>query len=483
MKRLSKLFAILLAFVMVAGTLTACGGDEKAKDTTKETADDATEKNEGADQEEKKEDIKESSKEEKVDEIYFLNFKPEIAEVYNQIAADYEAETGIKVKVVTAASGTYEQTLKSEVAKSDPPTIFQINGPVGYESWKEYCLDLKDTDLYSYLTDKSLAVTSGDGVYGIPYVVEGYGIIYNNAIMEKYFALAGKGTDITSMDQVNNFATLKAVVEDMTAHKDELGIKGVFASTSLGAGEQWRWQTHLANLPLYYEFKDNTAYDSTILAGLAANEIEFKYADNFRNIFDLYVNNSSTQKGLLGSKTVNDSMAEFALGQAAFVQNGNWAWSQINGVEGNVVSEEDIKFLPIYTGVAGEEKQGLCIGTENYFAINSKVSEAKQQASIAFLEWLFSSEKGKDYVTNQLGFIAPFNTFKEDEKPADPLAREVLSWMEKDVESVTWTFAAFPSEEFKNAFGDALLEYVQDSKTWDEVVTIVKDSWKSERAK
>ena len=483
MKRLSKLFAILLAFVMVAGTLTACGGDEKAKDTTKETADDATEKNEGADQEEKKEDIKESSKEEKVDEIYFLNFKPEIAEVYNQIAADYEAETGIKVKVVTAASGTYEQTLKSEVAKSDPPTIFQINGPVGYESWKEYCLDLKDTDLYSYLTDKSLAVTSGDGVYGIPYVVEGYGIIYNNAIMEKYFALANKGTDITSMDQVNNFATLKAVVEDMTAHKDELGIKGVFASTSLGAGEQWRWQTHLANLPLYYEFKDNTAYDSTILAGLAANEIEFKYADNFRNIFDLYVNNSSTQKGLLGSKTVNDSMAEFALGQAAFVQNGNWAWSQINGVEGNVVSEEDIKFLPIYTGVAGEEKQGLCIGTENYFAINSKVSEAKQQASIAFLEWLFSSEKGKDYVTNQLGFIAPFNTFKEDEKPADPLAREVLSWMEKDVESVTWTFAAFPSEEFKNAFGDALLEYVQDSKTWDEVVTIVKDSWKSERAK
>ena len=483
MKRLSKLFAILLAFVMVAGTLTACGGDEKAKDTTKETADDATEKNEGADQEEKKEDIKESSKEEKVDEIYFLNFKPEIAEVYNQIAADYEAETGIKVKVVTAASGTYEQTLKSEVAKSDSPTIFQINGPVGYESWKDYCLDLKATNLYSYLTDKSLAVTSGDGVYGIPYVVEGYGIIYNNAIMEKYFALANKGTDITSMDQVNNFATLKAVVEDMTAHKDELGIKGVFASTSLGAGEQWRWQTHLANLPLYYEFKDNTAYDSTILAGLAANEIEFKYADNFRNIFDLYVNNSSTQKGLLGSKTVNDSMAEFALGQAAFVQNGNWAWSQINGVEGNVVSEEDIKFLPIYTGVAGEEKQGLCIGTENYFAINSKVSEAKQQASIAFLEWLFSSDKGKDYVTNQLGFIAPFNTFKEDEKPADPLAREVLSWMEKDVESVTWTFATFPSEEFKNAFGDALLEYVQDSKTWDEVVTIVKDSWKSERAK
>ena len=481
MKKTSKLLAILCALMLMAASLTACSGEGKTKDTgstpEKKTEETNTDK--------KKEDTSDSASEDvdEVDEIYFLNFKPEIAEVYNQISADYEAETGIKVKVVTAASGTYEQTLKSEVAKSDPPTIFQINGPVGYEAWKDYCLDLKDTDFYSYLSDKSLAVTSGDGVYGIPYVVEGYGIIYNNAIMEKYFALEDKATDVTSMDQVNNFATLKSVVEDMTAHADDLGIKGVFASTSLGAGEQWRWQTHLANMPLFYEFKDNTAYDNSVLAGLAADEIQFTYADNFRNIFDLYTNNSSTQKGLLGSKSVNDSMAEFALGQAAMVQNGNWAWSQINDVAGNVVAAEDIKFLPIYTGVSGEEKQGLCVGTGNYFAINSKVSPAKQQASIEFLEWLFSSEKGKDYVTNQLGFIAPFTTFNDDEKPTDPLAREVLTWMEKDVESVAWTIAAFPSEEFKNYFGDALLEYVQDSKTWDDVVTIVKDSWKSERAK
>ncbi len=478
MKKISKVFAILLALMMIVGSFAACGKKEAAQDPAESTpaakTQDTAEATPAAD----------TAKEEKVDEIYFLNFKPEIAEVYNQIAADYEAETGVKVKVVTAASGTYEQTLKSEVAKSDPPTIFQINGPVGYESWKDYCANLKDTQLYSYLSDKSLAVTSGDGVYGIPYVVEGYGIIYNNAIMQKYFALTNRATTVASMDEVNNFATLKAVVEDMTAHKADLGIEGVFASTSLSAGEQWRWQTHLANLPLYYEFKDNTAFDNTVLAGLASNEIQFKYGDNYRNIFDLYVNNSASKKGLLGSKTVNDSMAEFALGQCAMVQNGNWAWSQISGVDGNEVKAEDIKFMPIYTGVAGEEKQGLCVGTENYFAINSKVSDAKQKASVAFVEWLFSSDKGKAYVTNQLGFIAPFNTFTDAEKPADPLAKEVLAWMSKDgVSSVAWTFAAFPSEDFKNAFGDALLEYVQDSKTWEDVAATVKDSWKAEKAK
>ena len=310
--------------------------------------------------------------------IYFLNFKPEIAEVYEQIAKDYEAETGVKVKVVTAASGTYEQTLKSEVAKSSAPTIFQINGPVGYQNWENYCLDLKDTTLYSYLSDPSLAVTVDGGVYGIPYVVEGYGIIYNDAIMEAYFALPNKAVNVSSMDDIKNFATFSAVVEDMTANSDALGIEGVFASTSLKAGEQWRWQTHLANVPLHYEFADNAAFDNSTLAGLAATEIDFSYGDNFKNVFDLYINNSCTAAGMLGGKTVDDGMAEFALGKVAMVQNGNWAWSQISGVDGNVVAAEDIKFMPIYTGVAGEETQGICVGTENYFAINSKVSTDRE---------------------------------------------------------------------------------------------------------
>lgn len=415
-------------------------------------------------------------------EIYFLNFKPEVAQVYDKIATDYEKATGVKVKVVTAASGTYEATLKSEIAKTDAPTIFQINGPVGYQNWKDYCANLKDTKLYSYLTDKTLAVKSGTGVYGIPYVVEGYGIIYNEAIMKKYFALPTKAVSISATTDINNYDLLSKVVQDMTKHKAELGIKGVFASTSLKTGEDWRWQTHLADLPFYYEFKENTKYADTVSAGLAATTIAFKYASNFKNIFDLYLNNSTTDRKLVGSKSVDDSMSEFALGNAAMVQNGNWAWGQVSKVAGNTVQAADVKYLPIYTGMPGEEKQGLCIGTENFFAINSKVSKDKQDASVAFLEWLYSSAAGKKYVTGELGFIPPFNTFKDSEMPADPLAKEVMAWMKKG-NTVPWTFEAFPSQNFKNAFGGALLEYAQGSKNWDSVVTTVKDSWASEVAK
>ena len=195
--RIKKLLAIAVATSLVASAFVGCGSNNS---TNGEANSDSTSKS--------------------TQEIYFLNFKPEIADVYKKIAKDYEAETGVKVKVETAASGTYEQTLKSEIAKKDAPTIFQINGPVGYQSWKDYCLDLKDTELYNHLLDKSLAVTSGDGVYGVPYAVEGYGIIYNDEIMQKYFALSNKKTDVNSADEINNFEKIKDVVEDMEANKE-----------------------------------------------------------------------------------------------------------------------------------------------------------------------------------------------------------------------------------------------------------------------
>jgi len=413
-----------------------------------------------------------SGKEESKGSVYYLNFKPEADKAWQAIATEYKNETGVDVKVVTAANNKYEETLTAEIDGDTPPTLFQINGPIGYENWKEYCYDLKDTDLYSWLSDKSLAITGSDGgVYGIPYVVEGYGIIYNNAIMTKYFAL--DGAKAKSMDEVNNFAKLKEVVEDMQARKSELGIEGVFGSTSLKAGEDWRWQTHLANLPIYYEYKDNNTS--------CMKEIKFTYADNYKNVLDLYLNNSCTEPSLVGSKTVEDSMAEFALGQIAMIQNGNWGWTQINKTKGNTVKAEDVKFLPIYTGVDGEENQGLCTGTENFFCINKEADEADIKATIDFVQWVFSSEKGKKAVTNDLGFIAPFTTFTADEAPQDPLAKEVVRYLNDSTKtSVSWNFTTFPSQTFKDDFGAILLQYAIGSKTWDDVKKLVVDEWASE---
>ena len=410
--------------------------------------------------------------------VRYLNFKPEIAEQYEALAAIYERQTGVKVIVETAANNTYEQTLATKMATDEAPTLFQINGPRGYAAWADYCADLSGTELYKHLTDKSLAIKDGSKVVGIPYVVEGYGILYNKALTDKYFALPNRETTLSSMDEVNTYAELKAVAEDMQKRKADLGIDGVFASTSMKSGEDWRWQTHLLNVPLYYEWQEGKVNLSDTTA---TSEIQFTHSDKYRNIYDLYLNNSVTDPKLVGSKTVSDSMAEFALEKCVMVQNGNWAWSQIKDVSGNKVKADNLRYLPIYIGAEGEEKQGLAIGTENFYAINSQATEAEQKAAADFIWWLYSSEEGKKQVIEKLGFIAPFDTFSTEETPDDPLAREVSKWMSKEgVTSVPWHFTLFPSARFKEDFGASLLKYAQGTKTWDDVVKDMKNGWKRE---
>lgn len=449
-----KVLSMMLVFSMATTMLVGCGNSDN------ESSENDTSKNESK------------------GSVYYLNFKPEVDEQWQEIAKEYTDETGVEVKVITAASNQYETTLKSEIAGSNAPTLFQINGPVGYESWKSYCLDLTDTNLYENLTDQSLAVKGEDGgVYGIPYTVETYGIIYNNAIMQKYFAL--DGAVVKSTDEINSYDKLKEVVEDMTSKKNELGIEGVFASTSLKPGEDWRWQTHLANLPIYYEYQDAKVNDM--------DEITFKYAKNYKNVLDLYLNNSVSQKGLLGSVDVASSMAEFALGQCAMVQNGNWAWSQISEVDGNTVKADDIKFMPIYFGV-DDENQGLCTGTENFWCINKEASKEDIQATKDFVDWLTTDEKGKEYMYKSiddggLGNAAPFKTFSEKERSEDPLAVEMYKWMESGKTSISWDFTSFPSQTFKDDFGAALLQYANGKMSWDDLTKKVVDEWAYEKAK
>ncbi|MDO4685193.1 MAG: ABC transporter substrate-binding protein [Corynebacterium sp.] len=406
--------------------------------------------------------------------VYFLNFKPEQDAAYQKIAEAYTKETGVPVKVVTAASGTYEQTLKAEVGKSDAPTLFQLNGPVGLKNWEKYVADLSDAEVTKALKDDVPALKGEDGkVYGVPFAVEGYGIIYNEDIFDKYFKTSG--AKVSSVDEIKDFKTLKAVAEDMQSKKSDLGIDGAFASTSLATGEDWRWYTHLANLPVHYELKDLGVQDS--------DKLEFKYNEEYKNIFDLYLNNSTVEKTLAPSKSVTDSMAEFAQGKAAMVQNGNWAWGQISEVSGNVVKEDKIKFMPIYTGMKDEEKQGLAVGTENYLAVNSKASEEDQKATIDFVNWLYTTDEGRKYVVEDLGFIAPFKNFAEEDTPNDPLAKEIAAAINDDsLNNVPWDFQYFPSQQFKEDFGQALGQYASGNVSWDEVVKTFVDNWAAEKS-
>ncbi|WP_417091797.1 ABC transporter substrate-binding protein [Marvinbryantia sp.] len=407
---------------------------------------------------------------EETGKVYYLNFKPEQAEQWEDLAAAYTDETGVEVTVVTAASGTYESTLKSEMAKSEAPTLFQVNGPVGLATWKDYCLDLKDSEIYKNLKSDDFALVNDDGsVSGIAYVIETYGIIYNKALMNAYFET--EGAVVTSMDEINNFDTFKAVVEDIQAKKDDLGILGAFTSAGMDSSSDWRFKTHLANLPIYYEYQADGIGSTDAIKGT--------YLDNYKAIWDLYINNATCEPTMLSGKTGEDAASEFALGEAVFYQNGTWAYGDI---QGNEVADEDLGMMPIYIGAEGEENQGLCTGSENYWCVNSKASEADIQATLDFLNWVVTSETGKTALTQDMGFVTPFSSIGDEYAPANPLVAAANEDIAAGHTAVAWCFTTMPSENWKNGVGSALLEYAQGTGEWDGVVSAFVDGWATEYA-
>ena len=438
---MKKALSIVLALAMAA-SMAACGGATSSSSAAASTP--ASSSASGA-----------------TGSVYYLNFKPEQADQWVALGKQYTEETGVPVNVVTAASGTYESTLTAEMAKTEAPTLFQVNGPVGLSRWKDYCYDLSKSDVYSQLTSDSFTVKDGDKIDGIAYVIETYGIIYNKALLQ---------TAGYTADDIKSFADLKKVADDIQARKAELGVEGAFASAGMDSSSDWRFKTHLANLPIYYEYKADGITSTDAIKGT--------YLDNYKNIWDLYITDATCEPALLSSKTGDDAAAEFATGAAVFYQNGTWAYDQIKGYD---VADDDIGMLPIYIGAPGEEKQGLCTGSENYWCVNSKASPEDIQATLDFMNWCVTSDAGKTALKD-MGFVCPFKGFTDEFLPDNPLIRAANEYVANGYTPVDWCFTTMPSEDWKNGVGSALLEYAQGTGNWDAVKTAFVDGWATEMA-
>ena len=445
---MKKRFAALGLATMLVGTLlTGCGSSTGNTDTAKTSKD---------------------SKKEATGSVYYLNFKPEADAQWQELAELYTEETGVKVTVITAAADQYETTLKSEMGKSEAPTMFQVNGPVGLASWKDYCYDMSDAAVCKELTSDDFELKDGDKVAGIGYVIESYGLIYNKELLSK----AGY-----SQDDIKNFADLKKVAEDITSRKDELGFSA-FTSAGMDGSSDWRFKTHLANLPIYYEYKADGINDTDAIKGT--------YLDNYRNIWDLYINNATCSPEQLSTKTGDDAVAEFVTNQAVFYQNGTWAYSDISEV-----GDDNLGMLPIYIGADGEENQGLCTGCENYWCINAKASEEDIQATEDFMEWLVTDETALKAICGSanampsggdgMGFVIPFNGNLESDNLLVNIAND---YVKEGKTPVSWNFTTMPSEQWKNDLGSALTTYAADQSdaNWDLVKSAFVDGWAKEAA-
>ena len=436
---MKKVFALLLTLSLCVGLLSACGGSKTE-----------TPASSGSDQE--------TSAPAATGAVYYLNFKPEQDEAWQNLAKAYTEETGVPVTVVTAASGTYEQTLMSEIAKSTPPTLFQVNGPVGLANWKDYCYDLTGTPVAGELTSDAYALKDGDQTLGVAYVIESYGIIVNKSLLEK----AGY-----TVDDIQSFADLKKVAEDITARKDELGF-AAFTSAGMDGSSDWRFKTHLANLPIYFEYQEDGISSTDAIKGT--------YLDNYKDIFDLYINNSTCDPKELAGKTGDDSRNEFLDGEAVFFQNGSWEYNNLVG-DGKF-SDDDVTMIPIYIGAGDEANQGLCTGTENFWCVNKEAPEEDIQATLDFIYWCVSSDEGTKAMAD-MGFVIPFKNAQESQNVFVKADSELTA---AGKTPVSWNFTTMPSEEWKNGVGSALTAYAAGTGDWNAVVSAFVDGWASEAA-
>lgn len=422
---MKKLFAMLLAVVMVFGLVAVASAEETGS-------------------------------------VYYLNFKPEADAAWQKLAASYTAQTGVPVKVVTAASGTYSDTLTAEMAKSEAPTLFQCGNAQGLLDWNDYCLDLTGTAFADELTTNDFNLYDETGALKcVGYCYEAFGIIVNKALL----AQAGH-----SVEEIKDFASLKAVAEDIHANAATLGFDA-FTASGLDGSSSWRFSGHLANMPLYYEFRDDgvTEQPATVTGA---------YLDNYRNIWDLYINNSAADKATLSTSTGDEATGEFKEGKAVFYQNGSWEYA---GLIAAGMKAEDLTMIPIYCGVEGEENSGLCCGTENCWAVNAKASEADIQATLDFLTWIVTSDEGTEMMATEFGPIP----FKNAKTPENVFFAAANDYTAAGNYVVTWAFNHTPNvDSWRATLVTALAAYSADQTddNWAKVTEAFVDGWAYEYA-
>ena len=419
-----KLLSVALCATMVAGLLAGCGSSSKS--------DKASSDSKGS--------------------VYWLNFKPEADEALQGIAKTYEKENGVKVKVVTAASGNYNSTLTSEMGKSAAPTLFVVGNQAAVKTWDDYCIDLKDTDVYKELSTDAFNLKDENGkVASMGYCYESYGIIVNKKLLKK------AGYEVTD---IKDFASLKSVAEDIHKRADKLGFDA-FTSSGMDDSSSWRFTGHLANMPLFYEGRDDGWKE-------APAEIKGTYLDNFKNVWDLYINNSKYDKKTLATGGY-DAEAEFKKGEAVFYQNGTWEYDALK----KSISDDDMQMIPIYCGVEGEEKAGLCSGTENCWAVNAKASKADQKATLEFMKWLVTSKEGTKVMAEQFGAIP----YKKAADSGNVFLKNANDLLEAGNYNVDWSFNYTPNvDEWRASLVAAMNKY-DAGGSWDDVKTAFVQGW------
>ncbi|WP_026090173.1 ABC transporter substrate-binding protein [Salinicoccus carnicancri] len=388
--------------------------------------------------------------------IDVYQFKVEFREQFEELIAQYEEENpDVTINVETVGGGNdYGATLKSKIASGEEPDIFNIGGPQDYEDHKDRIAPIEDSEAVDTALDGTLdAVTIDDQVYGIPYNLEGYGLIYNKQILDE----AGiNPEELTTMED------LQAATEKLDSMKEELGLDAVYA---FPGKERWVYGNHTSSSFLAPEFNNN------VMDAFAADTVEFELSEELKTYIDMQAEYSVTP--VLSLDYSQQVEALYSMGKVAMIQQGNWAYPSVEQIAPEVAENSGILPIP----VDGESK--MPVGVPQYWVVNSGADEEVQTAAVEFLDWMYTSDAGKEIVLNEFNFIPAFENY-DTSQISDPLSKEIYEYTEEGNTS-GWVFLGYPTGFSEDVFGNNVQQYLSDEITWDEAMENSKEYWEENR--
>lgn len=392
-------------------------------------------------------------------EIDIFQFKVEFKDQFEALAKKYEkANPDVKINVETVGGGSdYGAALKSKFSSGNEPNIYNIGGPEDVNTWEGSLTDLSDTESAKQALDGTLTgATKGDKVLGLPYNIEGYGVLYNKAIFKKAGIDASKITTLSDLEDA---------AKTLESKKDDLGLEAPFA---LPAKEQWITGLHASNAFLAAEF------DNDVSKVYESKTVEFKYSAQFKKYIDISNKYSVQPTNSLDYSQQIEQL--FSNGKVAMTQQGNWVYPTIEGIDKDLANE-DIGLLPI--PIDGVSEGTIPVGVPMYWGVNSKGSKKEIQASKDFLDYLYTSDEGKKIVLEDFKFVPAYKGYDTD-SISDPLSKEVYTYYTEG-KTTGWVFMGYPSGWGEKTLGAQIQKYVAGESSWSDVIKTAQDKWAEER--
>lgn len=408
--------------------------------------------------------------------ISVFNIKTEADAAYKKIVKDYEkSHPNVKVNFESVGgSSDYGATLKAKMA-SDPVCVFNVTGISERETWQSKLADLSDQPWVSHCDKAYLeAVTTNDGkIYGMPTAVEGYGFMINKEIFEY------AGVDVESMF---TFEGMKAGFDKLKNKINSGEMKSKYpnltAVMALPAKETWVLGDHAINPILNKDFK-------TVTEAFNAKTIPFAGADVYKRLIDFQVSYTSDADNPPALNSVDYTSSfdgGFLLERVACVQQGTWTLPTIKQFDGSSSDKmlDKIDMIPYSLPDGSSDGCYVAFPASNW-VINKDVDESKVEASKDFLNWMYQSDEGKTLITEECGFVTPFDNYG-DLLPSDILNTRVMNAIKKRLTLNGALANSCPDTWSTKVAGANVQKYISGTTSWTDTIKASKEKWAEMRS-